>query len=81
MTATRGENTPSPNRSPWTTALLMTPAIGVLGTARLGWIHLKLNGNINTFATFATFDADGLSTRPIRLDHSRRPRLSLMMSV
>ncbi|MFE5369445.1 hypothetical protein [Streptomyces mirabilis] len=78
MTATRGENMPSPNRSPWTTALLMTPAIGVLGTARLGWIHLKLNGNINTFATF---DADGLSTRPIRLDHSRRPRLSSMMSV
>ncbi|MFF7601020.1 hypothetical protein [Streptomyces mirabilis] len=53
----------------------MTPAIGVLGTARLGWIHLKLNANINTF------DADGLSTRPIRLDHSRWPRLSLMMSV
>ncbi|WP_371643076.1 hypothetical protein [Streptomyces mirabilis] len=55
----------------------MTLAIGVLGTARLGWIHLKLNGNINTFDTF---DADGLSTRPIRLDHSRWPRLSLMMS-
>lgn len=78
MTATRGENTPSPNRSPWTTALLMTLAIGVLGTARPGWIHLKLNDNINTFDTF---DADGLSTRPIRLDHSRWPRLSLMMSV
>ncbi|MFD7489140.1 hypothetical protein [Streptomyces mirabilis] len=50
----------------------------VLGTARPGWIHLKLNGNINTFDTF---DSDGLSTRPIRLDHSRWPRLSLMMSV
>ncbi|MFF4464230.1 hypothetical protein ACFY13_32485 [Streptomyces mirabilis] len=62
----------------------MTLAIGVLGTARPGWIHLKLNGNINTFATFATFaafDSDGLSTRPIRLDHSRWPRLSLTMSV
>jgi hypothetical protein len=56
----------------------MTLAIGVLGTARPGWIHLKLNGNINTFDTF---DSDGLSTRPIRLDHSRWPRLSLMMSV
>ncbi|MFF2930270.1 hypothetical protein [Streptomyces mirabilis] len=78
MTAMRGENTPSPHRSPWTTALLMTPAIGVLGTARLGWIHLKLKGNINTFDTF---DADGLSTRPIRLDHSCWPRLPLMMSV
>ncbi len=77
MTAMRGENTPSPNRSPWTTALLMTLAIGVLGMAwaGLGWIHLKLNGNINTF------DADGPSTRPIRLDHSCWPRLSLMMSV
>ncbi|MEU2866150.1 hypothetical protein ACIQWL_50265 [Streptomyces mirabilis] len=55
----------------------MTLAIGVLGMAwaGLGWIHLKLNGNINTF------DADGPSTRPIRLDHSCWPRLSLMMSV
>ncbi|MGW4727835.1 LCP family protein [Streptomyces shenzhenensis] len=48
--ATRGRR-----RSPWRTALLVTLALVVLGTAGLGWIYLKLNGDISTF------DADGLS--------------------
>ncbi|MFF0227939.1 LCP family protein [Streptomyces sp. NPDC004629] len=43
------------NRSPWRTALLVTLALVVLGTAGLGWIYLKLNGDI------ITFDAGGLS--------------------
>ncbi|MGW3954107.1 LCP family protein [Streptomyces sp. NPDC004752] len=42
-------------RSPWRTALLVTLSLLVLGTAGLGWIYLKLNGDINTF------DAGGLS--------------------
>ncbi|MER6530624.1 LCP family protein [Streptomyces sp. NPDC001508] len=42
-------------RGPWRTALLVTLALVVLGTAGLGWIYLKLNGDINTF------DAGGLS--------------------
>ncbi|MFQ6200686.1 LytR family transcriptional regulator, partial [Streptomyces sp. NPDC000405] len=36
-------------RSPWRTALLVTLALVVLGTAGLGWIYLKLNGDISTF--------------------------------
>ncbi|MFF7890072.1 hypothetical protein ACH40F_57065 [Streptomyces sp. NPDC020794] len=52
----------------------MTQAIVVLGRAGLDlpeaeWQHIN------------TFGADGLSARPIRLDHSGWPRLSLMMSV
>ncbi|MPY51022.1 LCP family protein [Streptomyces acidicola] len=43
------------NRGPLRTALLVALALAVLGTAGLGWIYLKLNGDI------ATFDGDGLS--------------------
>ncbi|GGJ16250.1 LCP family protein [Streptomyces brasiliensis] len=42
-------------RRPWRTFLLVVLALVVLGTAGLGWIYLKLNGDINTF------DGDGLS--------------------
>ncbi|MFF3461881.1 LCP family protein [Streptomyces sp. NPDC002619] len=42
-------------RSPWRTLLLVALAVVVLGTAGLGWIYLKLNGDISTF------DGDGLS--------------------
>ncbi|MFF9124077.1 LCP family protein [Streptomyces sp. NPDC014889] len=37
------------------TVLIMALSLLVLGTAGLGWLYLKLNGNINTFG------ADGLS--------------------
>ncbi|GAA3066527.1 LCP family protein [Streptomyces glomeratus] len=42
-------------RGPLRTAFLVAVAVAVLGTAGLGWIYLKLNGNINTF------DAGGIS--------------------
>ncbi|MBN0043457.1 LCP family protein [Streptomyces actuosus] len=42
-------------RRPLRTALLVALALVVLGTAGLGWIYLKLNGDITTF------DGDGLS--------------------
>ncbi|MFD8490064.1 LCP family protein [Streptomyces sp. NPDC059712] len=42
-------------RSPLRITLLTALAVVVLGTAGLGWIYLKLNGNIDTF------DGDGLS--------------------
>ncbi|MFE7235200.1 LCP family protein [Streptomyces sp. NPDC057596] len=38
------------------TTLVMALSLVVLGTAGLGWLYLKLNGNINTFG------ADGLSS-------------------
>ncbi|MEU7054698.1 LCP family protein [Streptomyces sp. NPDC046197] len=46
---------PGRTRNPLRTALLVALAVAVLATAGLGWIYLKLNGNI------ATFDGDGLS--------------------
>ncbi|MFE9608065.1 LCP family protein [Streptomyces sp. NPDC006012] len=42
-------------RSPWRTVLLVTLALVVLGAGGLGWIYIKLNGDITTF------DAGGLS--------------------
>ncbi|WP_372481073.1 LCP family protein [Streptomyces hyderabadensis] len=42
-------------RSPLRITLLTALAVTVLGTAGLGWIYLKLSGNIDTF------DGDGLS--------------------
>ncbi|WP_234433281.1 LCP family protein, partial [Streptomyces sp. NRRL WC-3549] len=42
-------------RSPLRTALLVVLSLAVLGTAGLGWVYLKLNGDIDTF------DGAGLS--------------------
>ncbi|WP_055545698.1 LCP family protein [Streptomyces sp. NBRC 110028] len=42
-------------RRPLRTALLIVLAVAVLGTAGLGWLYLKLNGDIDVF------DGDGLS--------------------
>ncbi|MCL7366400.1 LCP family protein [Streptomyces ardesiacus] len=42
-------------RSPLRITLLTALAVTVLGTAGLGWVYLKLSGNIDTF------DGDGLS--------------------
>ncbi|MFD4664791.1 LCP family protein [Streptomyces halstedii] len=42
-------------RGPLRTVLMAALALAVLGTAGLGWVYLKLNGDI------ATFDGEGLS--------------------
>ncbi|GAA2265267.1 hypothetical protein GCM10010145_43080 [Streptomyces ruber] len=42
-------------RGPLRTVLLVALAVTVLGTAGLGWIYLRLSGNVTTF------DGDGLS--------------------
>ncbi|MFE2964910.1 LCP family protein [Streptomyces sp. NPDC059340] len=46
---------PRRRRSPLRIALVVALTVLLLGTAGLGWIYLKLNGNIDTFG------ADGLS--------------------
>ncbi|MEU2740668.1 LCP family protein [Streptomyces sp. NPDC007095] len=55
MTTSDQARPPRRRRSPLRIALVVALAVLLLGTAGLGWIHLKLNGNIDTFG------ADGLS--------------------